>query len=261
MSDGINVFILSILQGIAEFLPISSSGHLVLAKNLLGLESPGVRLEVALHVGTLFSVVVFYWETILGLIKGAFTGCRDSWRMIANIVVSILPAIIFYLICHKAVDATFESTRAVGVALVFTGVVLCALRWVPGRSGGVTLPRAVAIGLAQAVAILPGVSRSGMTIAMARMSGVAPEKSAEFSFLISLPLIVGATLKEALFSHPSADIAEAQVSLGLLVMGAVVAGGVGYVALKLLVRMLRGHSFWWFGVYCLAAGVLTLAFL
>ena len=261
MSDAVNVFLLSILQGVAEFLPISSSGHLVLAKNLLGLESPGVRLEVALHVGTLFSVVLFYREAILSLIKGMFSGCRESWRMVINIGVAIVPAVIFYLLCHKAVDASFESTRAVGVALIFTGVVLCALRWVPGKVGTVTLPRAVAVGLAQAIAILPGVSRSGMTIAAARMAGVAPEKSAEFSFLISLPLIVGATLKEALFTHPPAEVAQTQLSLGLLVMGAIVAGIIGYVALKLLVQMLRGHRFWWFGVYCLIAGCLTVAFL
>ncbi|MCL1920092.1 MAG: undecaprenyl-diphosphate phosphatase [Kiritimatiellaeota bacterium] len=264
MSDTANVFVLSILQGIAEFLPISSSGHLVLGKHLLGLESPGTRLEIALHVGTLLSVLAFYREVIFRLAKGAFTGCKESWRMVLHIIVACVPAIIFYLLFRKSVDAFFESTRTVSLALIFTGVVLCALRWVSVKGGGaVTLPRAVAIGLAQAVAVLPGVSRSGMTIAMARMTGVAPEKSAEFSFLVSLPLIAGATVKEVLHASPalSHDVPPAHVPLGLLVVGVLIAACVGYVALTLLVRLLRGNHFWCFGVYCLVAGALAQAFL
>ena len=263
MSDTLNVLLLSILQGVAEFLPISSSGHLVLGKHLLGLESPGVRLEVALHVGTLFSVMAFYRERIIALVKGVFAGCRESWRMVINIVVSAVPAVIFYLLFRKAIEGTFESTGFVGGALVFTGVVLCAVRWFSGKGkdGVVTLPRAVAVGIAQAVAVLPGVSRSGMTISMARVMGVAPEKAAEFSFLMSLPLIAGAAMMDFLHSLKETEAAQAGVSFGLLAMGAVVAGVIGYFALTLLVRLLRGHHFWMFGIYCLVAGILTLVFL
>jgi len=258
MNDTLNVLLLSVLQGVAEFLPISSSGHLVLGKHLLGLESPGVRLEVALHVGTFFSVVVFYRERIIELVKGVFTGCRESWRMTINIVVSALPAIVFYLLFRKHIDESFDSPRFVGAALMFTGVVLCAVRWFSGKAGDVTLPRAVAVGIAQAIAILPGVSRSGMTISMARVTGVAPEKAAEFSFLMSLPLIVGATLKDVL-SPSASETAQVGVSFGLLAVGALVAGVVGYFALTLLVRLLRGHQFWMFGIYCLIVGMLALA--
>jgi len=261
MSDAIRVLILSVLQGVTEFLPVSSSGHLVLGKHLLGLESPGTRLEVALHVGTMLSVMVFYRKAIIGLVKGVFARDKESWRMAINLAASAIPAIVFYFLFRKAIDETFESTRFVGAALIFTGVVLCAVRWVSGKVGEVTLPRAIATGVAQALAILPGVSRSGMTISAARMTGVAPEKAAEFSFLMSLPLIAGATLKEALHSSPAPDMAQAQVSLGLLVLGAAVAGIIGYAALSWLVRILRGGQFWWFGVYCLIAGSLALALL
>jgi undecaprenyl-diphosphatase len=289
------VFLLSVLQGVAEFLPISSSGHLVLGKHLLGLESPGARLEVALHVGTLFSVLAFYRESVLRLTKGVFTGCGESWRMAVCIAVSIVPAVLFYLIFRKSIDASFESTRTVGIALLFTGAVLFATRWLPkfpsrggvpeGRGGSITLPRAVLVGIAQAVAILPGVSRSGMTISMARAAGVAPEKAAEFSFLMSLPLIAGAALQDALSSAQpticviceicgaalqdalssaqpaNPELVQAAIPYWLLAMGAVVAGVIGYVSLKLLVRLLRGHHFWMFGVYCIGAGALTLVFL
>jgi len=262
MSDTLNVFLLSILQGVAEFLPISSSGHLVLGKHLLGLESPGTRLEVALHVGTLFSVLVFYRKHIVELVKGVFTGCRESWQMALNLAVSAVPAVIFYLLFHKAVDESFESTRFVGSALLFTGLMLCAVRWFSGKAGGaVTIPRAIAVGIAQAIAILPGVSRSGMTISMARVMGVAPEKAAEFSFLMSLPLIVGATLKDILYPPSATEATQVGVSFWLLAIGALVAGIVGYFALTLLVRLLRGHHFWMFGIYCLAVGSLALAFL
>jgi len=263
MNDTLNVLLLSVLQGVAEFLPISSSGHLVLGQHLLGMKEPSNRLEVALHVGTLFSVVVFYRERITALVKGVFTGCKESWRMAINIVVSAIPAVIFYLLFRKAIDETFESTRFVGVALIFTGTMLCAVRWFSGKVGEITLPRAVAVGIAQAIAILPGVSRSGMTISTARITGIAPEKAAEFSFLMSLPLIVGAALLKGIQHSPSASDATAQagVSFWLLVLGAAVAGVVGYFALTLLVRLLRGHQFWMFGIYCLIVGSLTLVFL
>lgn len=260
MGEAASVFFLSVLQGIAEFLPVSSSGHLVLAEHLLKLESPGMRLEVALHVGTMFSVLFFYRERVLGLVKGVFSGCKESWQTAVNIAVSAIPAIVFYLLFHKKIDASFENPRAVGVALLFTGVLLLATRWLPRKDGMVTLPRAVAIGIAQAIAVLPGVSRSGMTISTARVAGVAPEKAAEFSFLMSLPLIAGAALMDALHSLSSTDAGQTGISFGLLAAGAVVAGLVGYVALTLLVRLLRGHHFWLFGVYCLIAGSLTLAF-
>jgi len=262
MNDTLNVLLLSVLQGVAEFLPVSSSGHLVLGKRLLGLESPGVRLEVALHVGTLFSVTAFYRQRIAELIRGVFTGCKESWRMAVSIAVSAVPAVVFYLIFRKSIDETFESTRFVGAALMFTGAVLCVVRWFDKKDGGaVTMPRAVAVGIAQAIAVLPGVSRSGMTISMARITGIAPEKAAEFSFLMSLPLIVGAALKDLLQASLSSDVTQAGVSFGLLTLGAVVAGVVGYFALTLLVRLLRGHHFWMFGIYCLIAGSLTLIFL
>ncbi|MCL2104742.1 MAG: undecaprenyl-diphosphate phosphatase [Kiritimatiellaeota bacterium] len=263
MSDTLNVFLLSILQGVAEFLPISSSGHLVLGKHLLGLESPGVRLEVALHVGTMFSVVAFYRVTVLRLVKGVFTGCRESWRMVLNIAVSAIPAVVLYVALKKVfrIDLEgdfFQSARMVGSALIFTGVVLLSLRWVPSSLGGeVTWRRAVAIGVAQAIALLPGISRSGMTISAGRISGVDAKRVAEFSFLMSLPLIAGAALKDALSSPPPDGAA---LPFGLLAVGAAVAGIIGYVALTLLVRLLRGQYFWLFGIYCLVVGGAVLCF-
>jgi undecaprenyl-diphosphatase len=251
-----DVMLLAVLQGVAEFLPISSSGHLVLAQNLLGINAPGMRLEIVLHLGTLLSIVAYYRKTLLALARGALRGDRASWGELGFIAVSAVPAAFFYFLCHDKVDAFYEDPRAVGGFLVFTGVVLCALRWMRCGDGPVTGARALLIGIAQALAVLPGISRSGMTIAAARMAGVAPDRSAEFSFLMCLPLLVGAALLDLLGFTPRQG-ADA-LPPWLLLAGAAVSAAVGYAALALLVRMLRGGRFWLFGLYCLAAGAVTL---
>lgn len=258
MHELFDVILLAVLQGIAEFLPISSSGHLVIAQNLLGINAPGMRMEIVLHLGTLISIVAYYRKILIGLICGALRFDRASWSTIGHIALSAIPATLFYFLCHDRVDDLYESTHAVGGLLIFTGVVLCALRWMKCGDGPVTAKRALLVGIAQAVAILPGISRSGMTIAAARMTGVAPDKSAEFSFLMCLPLLVGAALLDIIGVTPQQG-ADA-MSPWLLLAGAVVSAAVGYAALAVLVRTLRGGRFWLFGVYCLVAGCATLAF-
>jgi len=256
MREFLDVMVLAVLQGIAEFLPISSSGHLVIAQSLLKLNHPGVRLEVVLHLGTLLSVLLYYRSVIVRLAAGALRGERESWRVAGHIALSALPAVFFYLLCRDKVDAFFEDPQAIGGFLIFTGVVLCALRWMKCGEEEVTAPRALLVGIAQALAVLPGISRSGMTIAAARMSGIAPAKAAEFSFLMCVPLLVGAALMDAV--HPAGDAGA--LPAWLLLAGAAVSSAVGYVALSLLVRALRGGRFWLFGVYCILAGLATLAF-
>ena len=147
----------------------------------------------------------------------------------------------------------------VGALLMFTGAVLVGTRYLPRGSRDVCWKRALLMGCAQALALLPGVSRSGMTLASARGGRVDAEKSAEFSFLMSAPLIVGGVLLEILKSFRAAPAAqEAEISWGLTLFGAVVAAVVGYFSLKLLVSALKGRWFWLFGPYCLATGLLTL---
>ena len=146
--------------------------------------------------------------------------------------------------------------------MLFTGCVLIALRWVPRKEHDVSLWRAIVIGLAQAIAVLPGVSRSGMTISAARMSGVSPEKSAEFSFLASIPLIAGACLKKLIEAYTETPAPDASaLSPLLLIAGICVSAIVGYFALSFLVRTLRGQYFWCFGVYCVLAGCCTFLFI
>ena len=244
------VTVLGILQGVAEFLPISSSGHLVLAQHVLGVNAPGVRLDVMLHLGTLASIIVFYFSTLKRIVAGF------EWKYVLMIAISALPAVAAYLLFGDFVKSLFENAKMVGALLMFTGAVLIGTRYLPQGKRDVSPLRALAMGLGQALALLPGVSRSGMTLASARGGGVEPGKAAEFSFLMSAPLIAGAALLEILKGSVGAD--EAGVSWGLTVYGAALAALVGYFSLKLLVSALKGKWFWLFGTYCLATGLLAL---
>jgi undecaprenyl-diphosphatase len=247
----LEVTILAVLQGIAEFLPISSSGHLVIGQHLLGVPAPGLRLDVFLHVGTLVSIVVFYRRTLARLAKG-----RD-WAYGAKILLSTLPAVTAYLAFGDAIASVFENARAAGTLLMVTGLVLLMTRFLPRGAKDVSFVRAGIMGVAQMVALLPGISRSGMTLVAARASKVDAQKAAEFSFLMSLPLIAGAAALELVRSF-QAPAAAGQIGWGLTLYGAVVAAVTGYAALSLLVAALKGRWFWLFGVYCLFAGLATI---
>ena len=245
------VTILSVLQGVAEFLPISSSGHLVLGKALLGMGDLGMRLDIFLHVGTLVAVAAFYWAIIWRVVRNL------EWAYMGKILLSAVPAGIVGVLFKDELEAAFASPKMVGAALMFTGLVLTATKFMKAGQKDVSWERAIWMGLAQAVAILPGVSRSGMTLAAARASGVDAEKSAEFSFLMSAPPIAGAALLEILDAMEAVDSA-AEVSWGLTIYGGIVAAVVGYFSLKLLVASLKGRWFWLFGPYCFVAGIVTL---
>ena len=250
----IDVTILAILQGIAEFLPISSSGHLVIGQHLLGVNAPGMRLDLMLHAGTLLSIFVFYWAVIFRILS------RFEWRYMLRIVASAIPAIIAYVLFDDQIESLFESARAVGGCLLLTGVVLIATRFLPSGRNSVGFGHALAMGVAQALALLPGVSRSGMTLAASRAVRVEPGAAAEFSFLMSAPLIMGGVLLEILKSLKGGEAVAAaeQPSWALLVYGAVLAAVVGYISLALLVRSLKSRWFWLFGVYCFVAGLFVL---
>ena len=248
------VTLLSILQGIAEFLPVSSSGHLVLGKALLGLDEMGMRLDIFLHVGTLAAIFVFYWQVIWRILS------KLEWSYMLKVVVSAVPAGLVGVLFKDDLEAAFASPKMVGGALIFTGLVLTLTKFLPKGDREVSFGRALVMGIAQAVAILPGVSRSGMTLAAARGVKVDAEKSAEFSFLMSAPPIAGAALLEVLKSLKAAEGAAPvqEVSWGLCVFGAVLAALVGYWALKFLLKSLKSQWFWLFGPYCVLAGVVTL---
>ena len=254
MREFFDVTVLSILQGVAEFLPISSSGHLVIGQHLLGLDVPGMRLDLMLHFGTLVSIFAFYWRTIWRILS------KFEWQYVLKIALSAIPAVVVYFFFKDFIEGLFENAKMVGALLMFTGAVLIGTRYLPRGNRDVCWKRALFMGCAQALALLPGVSRSGMTLASARGGRVDAEKSAEFSFLMSAPLIIGGVLLEILkaLRGTSAAPEAAEIGWGLTIYGAIVAAVVGYFSLVVLLKALKGRWFWLFGPYCLAAGLLTL---
>ncbi|MDY5954885.1 MAG: undecaprenyl-diphosphate phosphatase [Kiritimatiellia bacterium] len=255
MEQVFEVVVLAVVQGLTEFLPVSSSGHLAVGQRLLGFNPQGLDLEVFLHGGTLLAVAGFYRRRIGELVRA-----RD-WRTGGALVVSGVPAIGVYAVVKDWLEGFSSDMGCVGIAMLFTGLVLCTTRFLrlapSGRKGGYL--EALLIGCAQAVALFPGVSRSGMTISAARALRLEPEKAAEFSFLMSLPIIGGATVLHLveLVRRP----AEATLPPGTLLLGAAVAGIVGYFAILAVERLLGSGRFWLFGPYCLACGLLVICFL
>ena len=253
MSDFFDVTLLAILQGIAEFLPISSSGHLVIGQHLLNVKDAGLQLDVFLHVGTLFSVGFYFRKSIWRILS------ECDFRYMAMIICSALPAVVVYAFYRENIDSLFSNAKMVGALLMFTGAVLAGTRFLPKGTKSVSFVCAFFMGVMQAIALLPGVSRSGMTLAAARAGRVDSSKSAEFSFLMSAPLILGGMFLEIMkmLGSNSVIAQEEGVGIGLLIWGTLLSAIVGYFSLVALVKMLKGRWFWLFGPYCIAAGLLT----
>jgi undecaprenyl-diphosphatase len=251
--------LLAIVQGATEFLPISSSGHLILGKSLLGMDSPGHTLEIVLHVGTLVSVITFYRHRLWWLLAGALRGEREQLTLAGSLLLSTLPAILLYFVAGSQIERMFDDPAVVGPALCVTGVVLlasCRISRSRESSEPIGWKPALLIGCAQAVALVPGISRSGSTISAAQALRVAPRRAAEFSFMMSIPLIAGSALLLVVKSVGSGGEA-ARLAVWQMVCGAGIAAVTGYLMIGLLVRMLARGRFWLFGLYCIAAGVLA----
>lgn len=247
---------LGLVQGLTEFLPVSSSGHLVMAQSLLGLEESGVVFEVAVHVATLVSVLVFYRRRVAGLVVDTLRRRPEALEYVGKLFVATLPAVALVLVAGDFLESLFDRPLVVGVALLTTGAILWSTRsTLPGAHAGTpTWSNALWIGCAQAFAIVPGISRSGSTVAMALALGVAPAAAAEFSFLMSVPAILGAAvlkLGELATIAPDAVVP--------LAAGSAAAGVSGVAAIWLFVRLLRSQGFHQFAYYVWGVGAAFLA--
>lgn len=254
MTDLYRVLILAVVQGIAEFLPISSSGHLVILGSMLGELGESATLEIILHAGTLGSILVVYWRKILDLIM------RDR-RVIGLMLVGTLPAVAVGLTIKEAFPWLIRSPLLAGAMLIVTGGLLILLGRSPARDGrymAMSWVSAGVVGCFQAFAILPGISRSGSTIVGGRMMGLNKEDSVTFSFLLAIPAICGATtlaLKDLLSEEPAA----ASLPPSLLAGGAICSFLVGIVALRWLIRWSREDRLHWFAYWCIPAGAAVVA--
>jgi len=246
----IEATILGVVQGFTEFLPISSSGHLVLGQAILGIEQPGNEFEVLVHLGTLLSVLVVFWNDIKSILSTLMT--KPTQRFVGFVLIGTIPAIIIGLGFKDVFESLFENVTAVGGALVFTGFVLFGSSKVNRQDNEHTLKSSILIGIAQAIAIIPGISRSGMTISTALFLGLSSKEAARFSFLLAIPAIAGAGLLTAL--NVTGGF---QLSLSVSIAGFLSSFIVGVIALKWLLGWLEKGKFHYFGFYCIVVGLLT----
>lgn len=252
--------VLGLIQGLSEFLPISSSAHLALTPWLFGWESPGLAFDVALHLGTLIALVWFFWQEWMTLARAAFAILRkrrietESERRVAWVVIATVPGgLAGYFLQDYARDA-FRTPLLNGVMLILMGVILWAADRYARQDRSIasmTWQHAVGIGIAQMFAIIPGVSRSGSTITAGRALGFSREAAAVFSFLLSLPIITAAVVFEG--RHAVANGITPQV-----VAGVIASAVSGWLAISVLLKFVARHSYGVFAVYRLIVGALVV---
>ncbi len=248
----LEAFILGIVQGLTEFLPVSSSGHLVLVQKLFGIEGGVVFFNVAVHLATLFAVCIALWEEVLKLIK------KPICKMTGLLAIATVPAVLVGLLLNDVFDNITASGATVGIGLLVTGtVLLVTIKLKPGTRNLDDLKwhDALITGLAQAIAIVPGISRSGMTIVANLSLKMKRELAVKFAFLMSIPVILGGFVLETyqMISDGSAGVEWLPIAIGMIA-----AGISGYFAIKLFIRTVMKGNLKWFAFYAFAIGLLVL---
>lgn len=235
---------MALVQGLTEFLPVSSSGHLALASSVLQVPEGGLAFDIVLHLGTLLAVLAFYARDLAALAAGSVRGERKSLVMLGTIAAATVPVAILGILAGDFIEDLFRNLFFVSGSLAFTGAVLFFFGKAGSNSnGGVSFSQGVTVGLFQTLALFPGVSRSGTTICAGLRAGLSREEAARFSFMLSIPAIAGAAVKEL----PSA---QWNMSAGVVFTGFTVSAVVGFLALALLVRFVKKGRLQGFAWYC-----------
>ena len=266
----LEAILLGILQGLTEFLPISSSGHLVLAQAFLGLKEPLVFFDVMLHVGTLAAVLVSYRHAIARLLKGGLSAIGNpqvyrhpiatlnaaaELKFIWLLILGSIPTGIIAILFKTQLESVFDAVPLVSVMLIVTGVLLQLPRLRRSKTDAqLKTWHAPLIGIAQGCAITPGISRSGATISLALLFGVSAKTAAEYSFLLSIPAILGAVVLKI------RDVGDTVIPIHVISAGMLAAFVVGYIALRFLLVILNRGKFSVFSYYCVALGIISFLF-
>lgn len=288
MGDLFSAMLLGLVQGLTEFIPVSSSGHLVLLPHFLGIQTPGIAFDVALHVGT-FGAVVLYFRTDLWHMAKGVVGAgdpafvRSNRRLAFLLVLATVPIALVGLLLRDVFEAAFDAPAAAAGFLIVTGLLLLLGEAARSRRGGINAPdapvdpaqaavgydagdhegatldqvgvrQALVIGFGQCVALFPGVSRSGTTIAAGMSAGLTRPAATRFSFLLALPALVGATV----VSLPDLDTGGGTFSMPTIVAGVVVAFVSGYLAIRWLLALVARDRLNVFAWYCFAVGGVSL---
>jgi len=235
-----------LVQGVTEFFPISSSGHLVILHNIIGLKEPQILFDIFLHAGTSLAIFIVFWGDILDVLT-------TKKRVGFYILVATIVTGVFVLCFEKRIIAAFGNVKFVGVMMLVTGLWLMAGSFLRYGSEGLSFIKAMMIGLAQGISAIPGISRSGATIATGMFLGIKAQSAAKFSFLLSIPAVIGALLFKLMNSHDW--YMEPVYFIGFFVSCLT-----GILSLKLLLKILNSDNFYLFGIYCIAIGTVVLLF-
>ena len=266
MTDLLTALVLGIVEGITEFLPVSSTGHLILATRLLGYDAERWALfNVVIQVGAIAAVVVLYWRTFWAVLSGLLRRDPGAWRFVANLLVAFLPAAVIGLALHKQIEALLGNALVVSVALLVGGVAILAVERFARRGdvagiAAIPLRTAFGIGVLQCLAMVPGVSRSGATILGALALGVERRTAAEFSFFLAIPTMLGATTLELVKNRAALSHGQG-VGGAALAVGLGVAFVVALVVVRGFVTLVGRHGFAPFAWYRIVIGGAALAWL
>ncbi|RJP84081.1 MAG: undecaprenyl-diphosphate phosphatase [Desulfobacteraceae bacterium] len=271
--EPIQAVILGTIQGLAEFFPVSSSGHLVIFQKMMGLKEPALMFDICVHVGTLAAIFLYYFKDIQRMLASwgrslffKLTGKTGDFsteeigeiQMIWFIIAGCVPTAIIGAGLQRMADVLFSSLMLVAAGLFVTAGLLMLTRWkriASGTGGELTLIRALTIGLVQGIAVVPGISRSGSTIVTGLLMGVHQDIAVRYSFLLSIPAILGALLLEVLtHQHGNGDLSFQVIAVGLMTSFVV-----GYGALSGLVKMVQKGRLYFFAPYCAVAGMVAIA--
>jgi len=239
---------LGILQGLTEWLPISSSGHLVISQQYLNIKAP-LLFDILLHLATILVIILFFRKEILQIFK-EFPNYKKPYGKLGYLIIfGTIPIALVGYFFNNQISSLFSNTKAVGIALLITGIILMLTKFSHGKKE-LKLKDSIIIGFAQALAIIPGISRSGTTISIGLLLGLEKKQLITFSFLLVIPAIIGATILEY---DPSTFEA-------VYIYGFIAAFIIGYISLKLLIILIEKNHFHYFAYYCWLVGILLLMF-
>ena len=254
----IDAVILGIVQGLTEFLPVSSSGHLEIARTLLKtdqLPSDNLLMTSLLHFATALSTILVFRDDIFGLFKGLFFRDNKSISYIIKILIGIIPAGIVGFLLGDEIEFLFSGNmNLVGLMLIITGILLFLTKVYKPKNFKLSRNHALIIGLSQAFAVIPGISRSGATICTSLFLGNNKSEAAKFSFLIVIPVIFGAILKDVL----SGDIFDNEIKISILIIGFISSFLTGVLACKLMLKIVANNNLIYFSFYCFVLGIISI---
>ncbi len=255
--------LLGLLQGLTEFLPISSSGHLVLAQALLKMPEQGIIMEIILHGGTLLAVLLTYWRDLLGIVTDLLARLRglparetealSGANLLLKLLLATIPVVVVGLLWRESIESAFESPRIASICLIGTGILLLSTRFARATNRDFTYRNAGAMGVMQVLSLLPGISRSGSTICGGLFTGARAKEVVRFSFLMSVPAILGSIVLEL----PVIAELFRTGNLWPYFAGFICSFLSGLLAIQILLRIVSSGRFFLFGIYCLLVGIIS----